>query len=233
MEFNSPVQYARHLASYISDPSTIRAHVKGEFGRAPSVDIIRKIREDHLKSAKLFAGYRISEYRYRPVFKCGHPETEDNIVIGLNGIDKCRQCEEEKARIAKAREANRREVLRRKLEQEKAVQEAARRVDMEKTLRTILETPPTNRPRLGTEVIRRVAEMFKMEPSDIIGKDRHEIYIDARCAVALIMRERGLSYPQIGRCMERDHSTVINLTRKAAKRIERNPLILVALERLR
>ena len=232
IEFTSPVNYAKYLAGYISDPTTIRARVKEEFGRSPSVDIIRKIREEAVKSKRV-EGFSLCESRYRPLFKCGHPETEDNIVIGLNGIDKCRQCEEEKARIAKAREANRREVLRRKLEQEKAVREAARRVDMEKALRTILETPPTNRPRLGTEVIRQVAEMFKMEPSDIIGKDRHEIYIDARCAVALIMRERGLSYPQIGRFMERDHSTVINLTRKAAKRIERNPLILVALERLR
>lgn len=233
MEFNSPVQYAKHLASYLTDPSTIRARVKDEFGRAPSVDIIRKIREEQVKSSKLFAGYRTSDYRYRPLFKCGHPETEDNIVIGLNGIDKCRQCEEEKARIVKQREAERREVLRRQLEQEKAVREAARRVDIEKTLQTVLLDPPTNRPRLGTEVIRLVAEMFKMDPADIIGKDRRTIYVDARCAVVLIMRERGLSYPQIGRFMDRDHSSIVNLTRNLAKRIERNPLILVALERLR
>ena len=232
MEFNSPVQYAKHLASYLADPSTIRARVKDEFGRAPSVDIIRKIREDVTKKNRV-EGYALCESRYRPLFKCGHSETEDNIVIGLNGIDKCRQCEEEKARIAKEREEKRKEVLRRKMEQEKAIAEAARRLDIQKTLQTILETPPSDRPRLGSDVIRGVAEMFKMQPADIVGKDRHGIYIDARCAVALIMRERGLSYPQIGRFMDRDHSTIVNLVNKAAKRIERNPLILAAMERLR
>lgn len=232
MEFNSPVQYAKHLASYIPDPSTIRARVLDDFGRAPSVDIIKKIREDVLKSKRV-EGYSLCDSRYRPLFRCDHPESEDNIVIGLNGIDKCRMCEEEKALAAQKREEKRREILRRKLVMEKAAKEAQARTDIQKVLQTIIDTPPSQRPRLGTEVIQKVAEIFKMQPSDIIGKDRHEVYIDARCAVALIMRERGLSYPQIGRFMDRDHSTIINLTKKAAMRIQRNPLILVALERLR
>lgn len=232
MEYASPVQYAKYLAGYISDPSTIRARVKDEFGRAPSVDVIRKIRAEKLKTPRV-DGYQLCDSRYRPLFKCGHPETEDNIVIAINGIDKCRQCEEQKARIAKEREEKRRETLRRKLEQEKAIREAQDRTNIQAILQIILDTAPTKRPRIGTEVIREVAEIFKIQPSDIVGRDRSQIYVDARCAVTLIMRERGLSYPQIGRFMDRDHSSIVNLTKKAARRIERNPLILVALERLR
>lgn len=232
MEYASPVQYAKYLAGYISDPSTIRARVKDEFGRAPSVDIIKKIREEATKSKRV-EGYSLCESRYRPLFKCGHAETEDNIVIGLNGIDKCRQCEEAKARAAKEREEKRRANWRKRHEQERAIREAQRTVNFAKTLQTILVTPPSDRPRFAPDVIRRVADMFLISYDDILGRHKPQIYVDARCAAALILRERGLSYPQIGRFMGRDHSSICNLLNKAAQRIERNPLILVALERLR
>lgn len=232
IEHYTPVSYAKHLASYIKDPSTIRAHVKTEYGRAPSVDVIRKIQAELRKTDRV-DGYQLCESRYRPLFKCGHPETEDNIVLSMNGIDKCRQCEEAKAKALAEREQKRRAILKQKMEQERAIREALESVKIQKTLQVILETPPSDRPRLGTEVIRRVAEMFKVTPQDIVGKARHRILIDARCAVALILRERGLSYPQIGRFMDRDHSTVIHNVRLAHERSVRNPLILKALELLR
>jgi hypothetical protein len=36
-----PAAYAKHLATYMRDPSKIRAHTRNFFGRAPSTDIIR------------------------------------------------------------------------------------------------------------------------------------------------------------------------------------------------
>jgi hypothetical protein len=41
---SSPTTYARQLAGYISDPSTIRARTLEMFGRAPSVEQVEKIK---------------------------------------------------------------------------------------------------------------------------------------------------------------------------------------------
>ena len=38
-----PLSYARHLASYISDPSKVRAHTVNNFGRGPGIDEIRRM----------------------------------------------------------------------------------------------------------------------------------------------------------------------------------------------
>lgn len=48
----SPIMYAERLARYISDPSTIRARVLEQFGYSPSLEKIRRIREDHAASLK-------------------------------------------------------------------------------------------------------------------------------------------------------------------------------------
>jgi len=231
MEFNSPVQYAKHLASYLADPSTIRARVKDEFGRAPSVDIIRKIREDVTKTKRV-EGYALCDSRYSPLFKCGHEETADNIVTDINGYDRCRACEEAKYQAMQRREAVRQARIRAQVAKENAEREA-KRVQIKPVLDRLISKPATDRPRIGTELIHQAAKFFGITFEDIVGKDRHQIFVDARFVVALIMRERGLSLPQIGRFMGRDHSTIKNLTDKAAVRIARNPAMLKALEALR
>lgn len=231
IEHQSPVSYAKHLATYLKDPSTIRAHVKTKYGRAPSVDVIRKIQREIRKTERV-DGYQLCESRYRPHFKCGHPETEDNIVIGLNGIDKCKACEDAKVRRAEEKEAARQARMRAQLARERAEREA-KRASIENLLERLIRKPAPNRPRVGTALIQEAAAFFKITYDDIVGPDRARIFIDARCVVAIIMRERGLSYPQIGRFLKRDHSTVINWIDKAAERMARNPSMLKALEALR
>lgn len=231
IEHNTPTSYAKYLAGYISDPSTIRARVKDEYGRAPSVDIIRKIREELTKSKRV-EGFSLCDSRYSPLFKCGHEESADNIVTDINGYDRCRACEEEKYQAIQRREAARQARIRAEMAREKAEREA-KRVQIKPILDSLIRKPPSDRPRVGTELIHQVAAFFKMTFEDIVGKDRNRLFIDARCVVALIMRERGLSYPQIGRFMKRDHSTIINLIEKADERIARNPSMLKALEALR
>lgn len=232
IEHNSPVSYAKYLAGYMSDPSTIRARVKDEFGRAPSIDIIKKIRAEKLKKNRV-EGYALCDSRYTPLFKCGHEETADNIVLAFNGIDKCRTCEEAKAKAAAEREEKRRAQLERKMEAERKMREARKSVNIAQTLHTILEMPPSERPRLATEVIRRVAQIFQITPEDITGPDRHMMFTDARSAVTLILRERGMSYPKIARFLNRDHSSVIYFANRVPKHAVRNPLILKAHEVLR
>lgn len=45
MDPSSPLAYVNRLASYITDPSTIRVRTLEYFGRAPSISKIRKIQE--------------------------------------------------------------------------------------------------------------------------------------------------------------------------------------------
>lgn len=231
IEHNTPISYAKYLAGYISDPSTVRARVADEYGRAPSVDIIRKIREE-LTKIKRVEGFSLCESRYTPLFKCGHEESADNIVTDMNGYDRCRACEEAKYEAMQRREAVRQARVRAQMAKERAEREA-KRIQIKPVLDRLIKKPASDRPRVGTELINQVAAFFKLTFDDIVGKDRSRLFIDARCVVALIMRERGLSYPQIGRFMKRDHSTIINLVEKADERIARNPLMLKALEALR
>ena len=51
-DHSTPSSFARYLASYVSDPSTIRARTIDQFGRAPSVDECRAMREAHLSIRK-------------------------------------------------------------------------------------------------------------------------------------------------------------------------------------
>lgn len=230
-DFATPVSYAKHLASYISDPSTIRAHVKTEWGRAPSIDIIRKMMEE-VRKPKRIEGYSLCESRYRPLFKCGHPETANNIVIGLNGIDKCKACEDRKWRLAKQREDARQARIRVQLIRERMEHEA-KLAEIKETLAKVAPPDGPKRKLIGNELIAEAARFFNLTHADVVGEDRHSLFVDARCVVSLIMKERGLSFPQIGRFLKRDHSSIINLVRKAPERMARNPSMLKALEALR
>lgn len=232
MEHFSPISYAAQLASYISDPSTIRARVLDEYGRAPTIEQCRNLRAQKVREKEVINRRRIGGKRFAATFRCGHPQTDANTVIGMNGNDRCASCEKRKIAAEKKRQEEREAVERARAAQEAAEREA-KRVKIEQALNRLVKKVPAERPRIGTALLGKVADFFGLTPADLIGKRKFDILVDARTVFALIMRERGLSYPQIGRFMERDHSTVINLTRKAAKRIERNPLILVALERLR
>lgn len=225
----TPTSYARYLAGYINDPSTIRVRVKEEFGRSPSVDIIKAIIET--RQAKDKVANQECDARFRSRFTCGHPETADNILLGENGRDYCRTCEEAKINVKRQRELDKHMRERAAIALKEAERDA-RLVKIEKSIKTILTTEP-KRPRLGGETIKAVANYFKLEASDIVGRKGSRIFVDARIAVTLIMRDRDLSYPQIGRFLNRDHTTIIHLARMAPERILKNPKIIAAVEALR
>lgn len=48
-EPTTPLSYARRLASYISDPSTIRVRTLEQFGRSPPIEEIKRLREEALE----------------------------------------------------------------------------------------------------------------------------------------------------------------------------------------
>lgn len=63
----------------------------------------------------------------------------------------------------------------------------------------------------GARVIASVAHDFGLTPAHITGLARDAVLIDARAVVVKVLKRWGRrSYPEIGRLMNRDHSTVIH-----------------------
>ena len=219
-DFNTPISYAKAIA-YLPDPSTIRARVVQQFGakRAPSLDQCRNLRAAYLESRKNSQG-RCQE-RFGRNFKCSHPQTEENTIISINGIDTCKTCAALKRDVKQA-ERNRAEYIMRALREKQAKLDKARK----QYEQAVAENAEPSRPLFPREVVAHVARLFMMEPSDLLGGvKRHSRYIDARATAAKILHNRGLSYPHIGRIMKRDHSTIINLLSKLDRYKARNPMI--------
>jgi hypothetical protein len=69
-----------------------------------------------------------------------------------------------------------------------------------------LRAPPV----LIGELIEAIAKAFKVTAEDILGPCRAGVIKSARIVVCKVLHLRGQSYPQIGRRINRDHSSVIN-----------------------
>lgn len=100
-EVKSPEELARRFASYMRDPSTIRARVKEHFGRAPSVEECRRILDRVRNPTR---GPRVKSYFYER-FRCDHERTEENAILMENGEVFCRTCHLEKREKEQAKAA--------------------------------------------------------------------------------------------------------------------------------
>lgn len=226
----TPLMLASRLAKYISDPSTIRVRVLDHFGRAPSLEQCRNLRMRAMQKAKA------TEYNDR--FKTRCLRHDGPYVLGEDGNERCGPCEDEKQ--AKAREKakerlrlrlEREENERRAKQEEAERQKLAARREYEELLSVQAALESTGKPVLAGEVIRAVAAEFMITPAELIANNRQRIYVDARTAAIRIFRRRGNSYPQIGKRLKRDHSSIINLDNSFSIRAKRNPLIAEVVER--
>lgn len=59
-------------------------------------------------------------------------------------------------------------------------------------------------------IFRWVCEAYGIEPSDLTGNSRMEPIAEARNVAYYLARQRGMSYPRIGRLFKRDHTSVIS-----------------------
>lgn len=75
---------------------------------------------------------------------------------------------------------------------------------------------------LVTELVDKASELFDVHRRDILGPYRYNFLMPPRFALCKALRNRGMSYPHIGRVMGRDHSTVIHAIRRADYMIERD-----------
>ena len=68
---------------------------------------------------------------------------------------------------------------------------------------------PRSRPQWITYAITAAARAFYVDSKDIPSPKRDPDSVDARHVAAWVMRQRDMSYPQIGRALNRDHTTII------------------------
>lgn len=68
----------------------------------------------------------------------------------------------------------------------------------------------TNQPIRVRKLVRAAAEMFNTTEKDILSPSRHQIHVRPRRMVYLALRDEGKTMEQIGRWMNRDHTTVVH-----------------------
>jgi len=73
------------------------------------------------------------------------------------------------------------------------------------------------------ELIAETCRLFHVHPRDLVGDYRFDFLMPARFALAKALRLRGWTYPQIGRELGRDHSTIIYRVREAEYRMGKDP----------
>ena len=233
--------YAERLAAYISDPSTVRARIRDEFGRntaLPTCEQVLKMRADRLKKLVKPAGYCKRSY-----WPCQHERIEDNILIDIAGLDRCKTCHEIRL-IAQAKRdgalARRRRIS---LERAAAIskQMLRARADLDRAregeglakLDAIELTGNSGRTRLLSDTRRAVAEVFGLTEADLLGDSRLPRCIRARSVAVMLFKDTGMSFSQIARALHYDcHSSVLHLYRTFDDRAARHPFMRRALEAL-
>lgn len=71
------------------------------------------------------------------------------------------------------------------------------------------------------KIIKETANKYNLTSEQLIGHSRFKQLILARHEAFYLLQRKGLSTPQIGRLMNRDHSTVIYGIREHMNRMER------------
>ena len=60
-----------------------------------------------------------------------------------------------------------------------------------------------------------IAEMYNYTLADILGKGKTKALVKVRRKCVVMLREKGYSTTEIGRIMNRDHSTIIHSLQKS------------------
>jgi chromosomal replication initiation ATPase DnaA len=63
------------------------------------------------------------------------------------------------------------------------------------------------------QVVRAAADLYGTTPEAIRGPARDKSIASARMVACWLLRQTGLSYPEIGRAVDRDHTTAIHACR--------------------
>lgn len=212
-----PTGLARRLATYIRNPSTVRARVMDHYGSAPSLAACQRIIDEVNRVPRTHYSRKVEGYAYEH-FDCEHDRIPANVHIEESGEAYCARCRE-MVPVAPEKPA---------------------------PIPVKLETPPVRlfpawyvppsrvRPRLTGETLKAVAGYFRISVEDLTGDDRARYLVDARAVAVQIFRMSGMSFPRISKVLNRKcHSTSMNLHDTWRHRVKREPRLLDAVERLR
>lgn len=75
---------------------------------------------------------------------------------------------------------------------------------------------------LFQDIVRVVAETSGVRQKDILGRDRTSTVALARMMVMYLAYKRGLSTPQIGQFMDRDHTTILSGIAKIERKLRQH-----------
>lgn len=82
------------------------------------------------------------------------------------------------------------------------------------------------------DLVKEAGKEFCVHPRDILGPARFAFVIKPRFAVFMALHKRGMSSCQIGRHMNRDHSSVLHGVRRAQYMMSKNEEYREKVERL-
>jgi hypothetical protein len=99
------------------------------------------------------------------------------------------------------------------------------------------ETPPTTMVMIkplpeptGGDEIDRVGAMLSVSREEILGRVRTPHLVDARAAIAVLLRGQGKPFAEIGSILGRDHSSVMHLVRTFHQRAARCPALYLVVQ---
>jgi hypothetical protein len=89
-------------------------------------------------------------------------------------------------------------------------------------------------PLSGSQLIQTVSDIFDVSYGEIIGEGRARPFVEARAVIVQVLRQRGWSYPRIGKLLgNRDHTTIMHAHDTFGIHAKRNPLVAATFNRLR
>ena len=75
------------------------------------------------------------------------------------------------------------------------------------------------------KVVQMVGEALSITPDEILSESRYSGAVDCRAVVSVVMVDQGLSLAQIGRRLNRDHTSIMHLRRTFPKRVAKRPVL--------
>lgn len=191
-----PITYAERLARRHSDVGFILAQLDREYGphnvtRAHVAEMRAKVDNDNQRARQRYLVDVALAMKAEPI--ATPQEIEESKAA------KVRADNEEAERRAKRREIERKASQRARLNRHF---DAVRALDG--------KVNPVFEPVTVPEIIACIAWHMGVEPSDVIGCRRHTKFVLARNTVAYVLARRGNSAGQVGRWLNRDHSTILH-----------------------
>ncbi len=214
----SPAHYTFQLARYMSDPSAIRAAARNHYGptrRLPDCETIREQIAAHR------AANKPKELRLN---KRESMSLEPGMLEHSQEVARKHHAKASRRLLASLWRCHP-EILSRLTNQRPAPEPVA-------PPPAIKFEAPAIAPDIVHLIVREVADDLKITRDDIFGPRKFDRFVAARYVLVTILRERGWSYPQMGKMLGRDHSSIVHLAKFGDKYRRKYPQIESTLSRL-